>query len=115
MAAQLPPASSIFFAASALDWRPVTAASLGAPASVTEALKGVRYSVIQVRPTVGDSNQVFESIQVYPGEASGGPGGRLPTIICPHGGPHTALPVGWFMPYAFLASLGFAVILPNYR
>lgn len=41
--------------------------------------------------------------------------GPLPTIIAPHGGPHTAVTAGWFMPYAYLATLGFAVICPNYR
>ena len=41
--------------------------------------------------------------------------GPLPTIIAPHGGPHTAVTAGWFMPYAYLATLGYAVICPNYR
>lgn len=41
--------------------------------------------------------------------------GPLPTILAPHGGPHTAVTLGWYPAYAFLVSLGYAIILPNYR
>ncbi len=36
-------------------------------------------------------------------------------MLAPHGGPHTAVTLGWYPPYAFLAALGYAVLCPNYR
>ncbi len=40
---------------------------------------------------------------------------RLPAVLAPHGGPHAAITASWFLPYAYLAALGYAVVVPNYR
>lgn len=41
--------------------------------------------------------------------------GPRPAIIVPHGGPHTALAVNYYMPFSFLTALGYCVIAVNYR
>lgn len=41
--------------------------------------------------------------------------GPCPAIIVPHGGPHTALAVNYYMPFSFLTALGYCVIAVNYR
>jgi hypothetical protein len=41
--------------------------------------------------------------------------GPCPAIIVPHGGPHTALAVNYYMPFSFLTALGYCVVAVNYR
>ena len=41
--------------------------------------------------------------------------GPAPVIIFPHGGPHTAIAINYYMPFALLTSLGYAVVAVNYR
>ena len=37
------------------------------------------------------------------------------TILVPHGGPHSCYPTSFFTGYAFLVSVGFNVLLVNFR
>lgn len=41
--------------------------------------------------------------------------GPCPAILFPHGGPHTAVPTNYYMPFGFLVGLGYAVIAVNFR
>ncbi|KAG1675395.1 hypothetical protein FOA52_012314 [Chlamydomonas sp. UWO 241] len=100
----------------ALDWSPLPGLNIGRPQGAADALAAMRYEVVDVTPTVGDTTLTFESVNFLPaGSEAGGSAGPYPTIIAPHGGPHTGVTSGWYMPYAYLASLGYAVICPNYR
>eukprot|EP00798_Chlamydomonas_sp_ICE-L_P011996 gene11996-15091_t len=95
-----PPADGIVL--SPLEWTPLQGVGLGCPDSVTSALAGIEYEVVEVEPsTKGDDAFAFES--------------PLPTILVPHGGPHSGMTASWFMPLAWLASQGYAVLCPNYR
>ena len=38
-----------------------------------------------------------------------------PTILMPHGGPHSCYPCSFFTGYTFLISLGFNMVLVNFR
>ena len=38
-----------------------------------------------------------------------------PLVVMPHGGPHSCTRLAYSAPMAFLASLGYAVLAPNYR
>ncbi|EGD82516.1 hypothetical protein PTSG_03166 [Salpingoeca rosetta] len=38
-----------------------------------------------------------------------------PTILVPHGGPHSAVPLDYFALYAAFAYGGYAIVFPNYR
>ena len=37
------------------------------------------------------------------------------TILVPHGGPHSCYPTSFFTGYAFLVTLGFNIVLVNFR
>lgn len=45
----------------------------------------------------------------------GRPQEKAPGILFLHGGPHTAYPAGYMHSLAFLASLGYNLVVPNYR
>jgi acylaminoacyl-peptidase len=36
-------------------------------------------------------------------------------VLVPHGGPHTAIPLNYYLPFAFLTTLGYCVVGVNYR
>jgi len=38
-----------------------------------------------------------------------------PTILMPHGGPHSCYPTSYFSGYTFLVSLGYNLVLVNFR
>ncbi len=98
-----------------LKWHEVQGLGADLPAAAALALQRLRYTVAAVVPEPAAAAAAgafaFESVNFFPGDRDG----PLPAIVMPHGGPHTAMTVGWYMPYAFLASLGFVVICPNYR
>lgn len=50
-----------------------------------------------------------------PGQVSKARHGPAPAIIVPHGGPHTATPVNFYMPFALLAAAGYCIVAVNYR
>ena len=45
----------------------------------------------------------------------GRPGEAAPGILFLHGGPHSAYAASYVHSVAFLASLGYNIIIPNYR
>ncbi len=45
----------------------------------------------------------------------GRPGEAAPGILFLHGGPHSAYAASYVHSLAFLASLGYNIIIPNYR
>jgi acylaminoacyl-peptidase len=45
----------------------------------------------------------------------GRPGQKAPGILFLHGGPHTAYAAAFVHALAFLAGLGYNLVLPNYR
>ncbi|KAK3242194.1 hypothetical protein CYMTET_48100 [Cymbomonas tetramitiformis] len=86
---------------------------------VEEALAKMSFRVLQVTPSsssssaaVDDAEDTFEAILV-----EGNPMVAEPsrTVVVPHGGPHTALTTSWAPSVAFICSLGFNVLLVNYR
>ncbi|KAL4436940.1 hypothetical protein ABPG75_004079 [Micractinium tetrahymenae] len=100
--------------AAAWGWSalPLPDAELAAyPAAVREALADVAASVLQVAPTTPPTNVGCEAVVLHSRSA---PGPR-PTIITPHGGPHSAYLAQYFMPLTYLVSLGYNVVLLNYR
>ena len=105
---------------SVLTWTPINLDPEGNRGSISDAtqslLSSLDYSVAKVKPTAGygDDSLTFESILIFPRREQGSKD-PLPTLIVPHGGPHTAMSIGWYPSYAFLASLGFLLICPNYR
>jgi len=96
---------------SVLQWTPVPGLELGMPDSVAAALSDLEARVEAVTPTVGDTTLTFESVNWVPKKRTG----PLPAIILPHGGPHSAVALGWYPAFTFLASLGYVVLSPNYR
>jgi acylaminoacyl-peptidase len=59
------------------------------------------------------ANVTFEAILVTPKAASDGR--RPPLVVIPHGGPHSAHTTAFSVYYTALATLGYAVLLVNYR
>lgn len=45
----------------------------------------------------------------------GRPGEAAPGVLFLHGGPHSAYPAAYLHALAFLASLGYNLVVPNYR
>ncbi len=43
------------------------------------------------------------------------PGERAPGVLFLHGGPHSAYPAAYLHALAFLANLGYNLVVPNYR
>eukprot|EP00197_Chlamydomonas_leiostraca_P007936 CAMPEP_0202863236 /NCGR_PEP_ID=MMETSP1391-20130828/3945_1 /ASSEMBLY_ACC=CAM_ASM_000867 /TAXON_ID=1034604 /ORGANISM="Chlamydomonas leiostraca, Strain SAG 11-49" /LENGTH=784 /DNA_ID=CAMNT_0049542847 /DNA_START=190 /DNA_END=2544 /DNA_ORIENTATION=- len=94
-----------------LAWSAVAGLGSSAPLAVADALANLEVVVQSVTPTIGNTGHTFQSTVLMPRKREG----PLPALIMPHGGPHTAITAGWYPAYAFLASLGYAVICPNYR
>ncbi|KAK9803410.1 hypothetical protein WJX72_008476 [[Myrmecia] bisecta] len=80
-------------------------------AGAEDALRQVQWEIIQVAPTTPPADLNFETIIL---RSSVQPGPR-PTILAPHGGPHSAYPAAFFLPYAFLVALGYNILLVNFR
>lgn len=66
-------------------------------------------------PNISPTTHAPSVLPNYPPPPARVPPGPLPAVLAPHGGPHTAVTLGWYPPYAFLAALGYAVLCPNYR
>ena len=64
----------------------------------------------QVPPTAGPKDFASEAILLQ-----GQPGKPAPTLVFPHGGPHSAYPDGFWPAAGFLCALGFNIILVNFR
>ncbi|KAG2430962.1 hypothetical protein HXX76_009928 [Chlamydomonas incerta] len=122
--AKLPADPTALTAAGAepLEWRPLelgvpgmSGATAGCradlPPAVQEALEGIEYKVLRVTPRLGDNRDPFDCLLWMPRQRSG----PLPAVVAPHGGPHTAVTLGWYPAYAYLVALGYVVVVPNYR
>lgn len=68
----------------------------------------------QVNPTNGDVTLPVEATVVYSTANTQG-SSTAPAILVPHGGPHAAYNGAWSLPVAYLAALGYSVVLVNYR
>eukprot|EP00198_Chlamydomonas_reinhardtii_P011561 XP_001700898.1 acylaminoacyl-peptidase [Chlamydomonas reinhardtii] len=122
--AQLPADPTALTAAGSgpLEWRPLELGTPGLsgaaagcraelPPTVQEALEGLEYKVLRVVPRVGGNRDPFDCLIWMPRQRTG----PLPAVVAPHGGPHTAVTLGWYPAYAYLVALGYAVVVPNYR
>ena len=85
-----------------------------ATARVRQVLTGMRWRVMKHRADSGEGGY-FESILLLPSRAPGADG-KLPLIVVPHGGPHSAFSTSFLASSAFLASeCNAAVLSVNYR
>ncbi|KAL4858184.1 Acylamino-acid-releasing enzyme 1 [Chlorella vulgaris] len=107
-AAHLPGSEAAAPTAHAWGWSSLPLPDCGAgsePPAVQRLLPHVAATILQVAPTLPPLDVGFEVV---------GSGPR-PTIITPHGGPHSAYTASYFMPLTFLVSLGYNVVLLNFR
>lgn len=81
------------------------------PAAVREALQDVAATTLQVQATTEPKHVSCEAVVLHSHSATG----PRPTIITPHGGPHSAYLAQYFMPLSYLVSIGYNVVLLNYR
>ena len=84
------------------------------PGPVANALAHFETKTVQLRPTVGPTDIPCEAFMIRRKDLAMG-GKKLPTILTPHGGPHTCYPNQYFMPISFLVASGYCVVLVNYR
>jgi len=84
---------------------------------VCSLLDNIRWEVVDVKPTFTDTtdNSPFQAILLRQRVAQ--TSGRLPPLVVMiHGGPHSGYATYFHAPlYAYLVSLGFVVVAPNYR
>jgi len=80
------------------------------PKMVEDALKKIDYCVLEVESSDCVSNNVssFEATVIHSGKAA-------PTMLVPHGGPHTAYSTQYVMSMSFMVACGFNIITVNYR
>ncbi|EFJ40104.1 hypothetical protein VOLCADRAFT_100173 [Volvox carteri f. nagariensis] len=86
------------------------------PPVVQETLDNLDFQVLRVTPPgpgVGDADTsaAFDCLIWLPKDRTG----PVPAVLSPHGGPHTAVTLGWYPSFALLTRLGYAVLCPNYR
>jgi len=60
---------------------------------------------------VGPTEQKFEAVLLMNAEGKSG----APTVVTPHGGPHSAFPAVYMLSNAYLNLLGYNVIQVNFR
>lgn len=107
------------FEPTAWHWEPMELFSQVLSDDLSTVLSRIRYRFVQVEPSDKEgphsgkgTTAPFEAILIEPAETEGMPG---PTILCPHGGPHSTFVCNWSPEYAFLCTLGYKLILVNYR
>lgn len=83
----------------------------GLPPTVRKALSSIKARVMTCKPMTGGDDTNFEVI-IISCEKQNRP---LPTLVMPHGGPHTCYGTQYYMPSSFLAALGYCLLLVNYR
>ncbi|EFN55568.1 hypothetical protein CHLNCDRAFT_134052 [Chlorella variabilis] len=114
-AAHLPAAEQAAPTAQAWGWSslPLPDADAGSfPPAVRQQLQDVAVTVLQVAPPTPPTDVALETVVLHSSAQAAGP---RPTIITPHGGPHTAYLAQYFMPLSYLVALGYNVVLLNYR
>ena len=67
--------------------------------------------LLQVTPAVGPAGQRFDAVLLLNAECKR----NAPTVLTPHGGPHSAFPAVYLLSNAYLNLLGYNVIQVNYR
>ncbi|KAK9806703.1 hypothetical protein WJX73_010367 [Symbiochloris irregularis] len=77
---------------------------------VADAMQAITFQTLKVKPTNGDKSLPCEAILLQ-----GQTGKPAPTLLFPHGGPHSAYPDGFWPTAGFLCALGYNVILVNFR
>ncbi|KAL4526114.1 hypothetical protein Ndes2526B_g01069 [Nannochloris sp. 'desiccata'] len=80
------------------------------PDKISHIMGQIETRTLQINPTTGEQFP-FEAVMIRRKDL----GNNLPTVLTPHGGPHTAYPAQYFMPLSFLVASGYCVILVNYR
>ncbi|GAB4823018.1 hypothetical protein N2152v2_010064 [Parachlorella kessleri] len=80
-------------------------------AEVKAHLERIGVDVLRLTPSVGPRDVPYEAVVLHRKDL---PGPR-PTILTPHGGPHSAYAASFFMPLSFMVALGYNVVLLNYR
>lgn len=107
------------FDPTAWHWEPMEFFSQVLSDDLRNILGRIRYRFVKVEPTHDvDSHgkkgidAPFEAILIESADTEGLPG---PAILCPHGGPHATFVCNWSPEYAFLCTLGYKIILVNYR
>ena len=81
------------------------------PEVVTAALSQLETQTLQLTPTVGPTDVPLEAVIIKRKDLKG----PLPTVLTPHGGPHSNYAASYFMPLSFLAASGYCIVLVNYR
>jgi len=99
-----PPKAKLYATAGGM-WREVAGQSPSFEASVPEGGCSV---------TVREHEGNFDSILIRPAGAAAG-AAKDAVILIPHGGPHSAHSSQWVLYQEFLVSLGYSLLLVNYR
>lgn len=86
-------------------------ADLSPVPEVTAAFGNIRTELLDITPTCGDASIPFQAIVQMP---RSGPG-PFPTVLFPHGGPHSAIACNYYLPFAFLVAQGYCVVAVNFR
>eukprot|EP00887_Chlorella_sp_A99_P008103 scaffold12.g8103.t1 len=81
------------------------------PPAVRRVLPQLCATPLVVAPTTPPTNVGFEAVVLHQADREG----PRPTVVTPHGGPHSVYLAQFYMPLCFLASLGYNVVLVNYR
>ncbi|KAF5830484.1 Alpha/Beta hydrolase protein [Dunaliella salina] len=110
LVADLPQDPQGLMQGSSLEWQEVEGCGSEFPAEASSRIAEIECRVIEYASSTGP-DMACECVCYIPKNRKG----PLPTILAPHGGPHAGVTLGWYMPYTFLASLGYAVLLPNFR
>ncbi|EIE20682.1 alpha/beta-hydrolase [Coccomyxa subellipsoidea C-169] len=92
---------------SALTWRQL---ALGQQPPAGSPLLSLGSLQVHKREFTGTDGVAFDATLIL-----GRPQEKAPGILFLHGGPHTAYPAGYMHSLAFLASLGYNLVVPNYR
>ncbi|KAG1650151.1 Acylamino-acid-releasing enzyme [Nymphon striatum] len=71
----------------------------------------INWEIIKFTPNTGDKNLDFEAIYVEPSQ----PQEKMPLIVWPHGGPHSAFSAAYYFHVNVFVKLGYCVLLVNYR
>eukprot|EP00986_Skeletonema_menzelii_P013582 scaffold8048_cov134-Skeletonema_menzelii.AAC.2 len=99
--AELPPAATSSFS------------SLSSSGSCFKAGSGYSYKIMNILPEQGDVKVDVSSILLLPDDAGDE---KLPLIVVPHGGPHSATPTTFVPSYGYLCQHGrYAVLHVNFR
>uniref|UniRef100_A0A383VD43 acylaminoacyl-peptidase n=1 Tax=Tetradesmus obliquus TaxID=3088 RepID=A0A383VD43_TETOB len=111
--ASLTDSSSSSSSSSSWDWSPVQALEpdLSLLPEAAAALSDMQCEVLDVVPTVGDTDLHFQAV-VQVSKSRAGP---APTVLVPHGGPHSAVAANFYMPFVLLAARGYSIVAVNFR